>query len=236
MRVRSPAASARRSRWCRPPRRIPLRGPQHHHRPGNLQLLSAPRPRPETLPGRWSSTRTRSEAHWSPWWSGCRATVVVGSVVDEQLAISKRDARRQPDVHELRSAGGPHVCLFFHRAPSGRCSRPAPGVASIASAGVDPPAVVADASGDVRRRRRVVRHGRVVGRRRNVRRNCVGDVRAATHRHPSATAHAHIGVCDPGAVNSDDRPGDGREGEDARRRDGPGPCPMSHFVYLLTGD
>jgi hypothetical protein len=87
----------------------------------------------------------------------------------------------------------------------------------IAPRGVDPLAVVADTPADVRGRRWVVRHGPVVGRRRNLRRNRVGDVRAATHRYPSAAAHTHVGVCDPGGVNSDDRPADGREGEDARR-------------------
>src|ERR1700722_2900163 len=91
----------------------------------------------------------------------------------------------------------------------------------VAPGGVDPPAVVAHTPVDVRGRWWVVRHGRVVGRRRNVRRNCVGEVRAATHRYPAARASTYVGIRDPGCANSDDRPRDAGERQNRRRREGP---------------
>src|SRR4029077_15427762 len=127
--------------------------------------------------------------------------------------------RPTPTTRQVSSGGPPPQLLRDPGQP--QAAERIKQTALIAPGGVDPPAVVAHAPGDVRGRRWVVRHRRVIGRRRNVRRNRVGDVRAATHRYPSAAAYAHVGVGDPGGVNSDDRPGDGREGEDGRRRDGP---------------
>jgi hypothetical protein len=104
----------------------------------------------------------------------------------------------------------------------------------IAPAGVDPPTVVADTRADFRRRRWVVGHWSVVGRRRNVRGDCVGDVGTPTYRNAPASAGTHVGVGDPGGVNNDDSPGDGRERQDGRRRGAPCPCPTTHAGPFLT--
>src|SRR6476660_8625767 len=80
-----------------------------------------------------------------------------------------------------------------HRGARANCT-----ARSVAPGGVDPPTVVAHTAGDVRRRRRVVGHRRVVGGTRNLGRNSVSDVCAATHLDPSAAADAYVGTGDTG--------------------------------------